>query len=379
MENPHILPEIDTSNGIEFGIYTLGDHMPNPHTSERLSAKERLDQILEMAKVAEQAGVDIFQVGESHQDYFVSQAHMVILSAIAQATKKLKIASSATIISTSDPVRVFEDAATIDLLSGGRMEIVAGRASRLGLFDLLGYDFKNYTELFEEKLDLLLQINENEVVNWEGEFRAPLKEAHVIPRPNNDKHGLPIWRAVGGPPASAIRAGLAGLPMYITTLGGTSDYFQTSIDIYRAVANRQGFDGKNLPLTTGGFLYANKDLDTAYREAYPHIDRGMMLANGQGFDRRLFAQGKDVRSSINIGDPQLIIDKILYQYELYGMDRYVAEIDFGGVPTDKIMNTLDIIGNEILPAVKKYTRDHKPSKSTRENPNEWEQKIDEIL
>lgn len=379
MENPHVMPKIDTSNGIEFGIYTLGDHMPNPHTGERLSAQERLQQILTMAKVSEQAGVDIFHVGESHQEYFVSQAHMVILSAIAQATKNMRIASSATIISTSDPVRVFEDASTIDLLSDGRMEIVAGRASRLGLFDLLGYDFNDYTELYEEKLDLLLQINEQKTVTWEGKFRAPLKEAQVIPRPANERHGLPIWRAVGGPPASAIRAGLAGLPMYITTLGGTSDYFQTSIDIYRAVANRQGFDGNHLPVTTGGFLYANKDRDTAYREAYPHIDRGMMLANGQGFDRRLFAQGKDVRSSINIGDPQLIIDKIIYQYELYGMDRYVAEIDFGGVPTKQIMNTLDIIGSEILPAVKKYTREHKPSRSTRENPNEWEQKIEEFL
>src|SRR5699024_6508781 len=178
---------IDPTKGLEFGIYTLGDHIPDPTTGKRISAQERLHEIIELAKLAEQAGVDIFSVGESHQEYFTTQAHAVVLAAIAQATEKIKLASSSTIISTSDPVRVYEDFATIDLIANGRAEIIAGRASRIGLFDLLGYDVEDYEELFEEKFELLLKINEEEVVNWSGKFRAPLKNAKVIPRP---KHGL---------------------------------------------------------------------------------------------------------------------------------------------------------------------------------------------
>lgn len=195
---------IDPSKGLEFGIYTLGDHVPDPKTGKSTSPQERIQQIIEYAKLAEQAGLDFFSVGESHQNYFATQAHTVVLAAIAQATSKIKIGSTATIISTSDPVRVYEDFSTIDLISNGRAEIVAGRASRVGLFDLLGYNVHDYEELFEEKFDLLRLINEQEVVNWSGEFRAPLRNAKVIPRPLNGS--LPIWRAVGGSPASAVQA-----------------------------------------------------------------------------------------------------------------------------------------------------------------------------
>src|SRR5699024_1122137 len=184
--NPHIMPEIDKSQGLEFGLYTLGDHLPNPHTGQRIPASQRIKEIIETAEYAEQAGIDTFQIGESHQDYFASQAHLIILSAIAQVTKQIKIASGSTIISTSDPVRVFEDASTIDLISGGRMEIIAGRASRVGLYDLLGYSLNDYEALFEEKFNLLLNINENEYENWQGALRAHLRNAHVIPRTEID-------------------------------------------------------------------------------------------------------------------------------------------------------------------------------------------------
>ena len=215
---------IDQSKGLEFGLYTLGDHIPNPLTGERISAEQRIHEIIELAKLAEQAGIDFFSVGESHQEYFATQAHSVVLAAIAQATSKIKIASSSTIISTSDPVRVYEDFATIDLISKGRTEIIAGRASRIGLFDLLGYNVRDYEELFEEKFELLLKINEEEVVNWSGQFRAPLNNARVIPRPQNGS--MPIWRAVGGAPASAIKAGYAGVPMFLATLGGPATSFK---------------------------------------------------------------------------------------------------------------------------------------------------------
>lgn len=182
-------------NKFEFGLYTLGDHLANPRTGERIPVQQRLQEIIKLAQLAEQAGLDFFSVGESHQEFFATQAHAVVLSAIAQATETIKVASSSTIISTSDPVRVYENFSTIDLLSGGRAEIVAGRASRVGLYELLGYDLHNYEELFEEKFDLLRKINEEEVVNWSGEFRKPLRNAEVLPRPASGR--LPIWRAVG--------------------------------------------------------------------------------------------------------------------------------------------------------------------------------------
>lgn len=354
--NPHIMPEIDKSQGLEFGLYTLGDHLPNPHTGQRIPASQRIKEIIETAEYAEQAGIDTFQIGESHQDYFASQAHLIILSAIAQATKQIKIASGSTIISTSDPVRVFEDASTIDLISGGRMEIIAGRASRVGLYDLLGYSLNDYEALFEEKFNLLLNINENEYVNWQGEFRAPLKNAHVIPRPENDKNGLPIWRAVGGSMASAHKAGIAGVPMYQAHLGGPAEAFKSRIDLYRQTAEERGYDASKLPVATAGFFFTHEDKLEAYRKYYPHINEGMKKSNGQGFPKQGFAEGQDYRSVINVGDPGLIIEKILYQHELFNHDRYIAQLDFGGVTLDDIKRNIDIIGEKILPAIKKYTK-----------------------
>lgn len=343
----------DPSQGMEFGIYTLGDHIPNPHTGERISAQQRIKEIIEFAKLAEQAGIDFFSVGESHQEYFATQAHTVVLSAIAQATEKIKIGSSATIISTSDPVRVYEDFATIDLISGGRTEIVAGRASRVGLFDLLGYDLRNYEELYEEKFELLLKINEEEVVNWSGQFRAPLRDAKVIPRPQQG--WMPIWRAVGGPPASAIKAGVQGVPMYLATLGGPAASFKLSVDAYRDSLKQAGYDPSQYPIATAGFFNAAETTLQAQREAYPHANLGLQLINGRSYPKQHFAQGADPRDVMNIGEPQLIIEKILYQHEMFGHQRYIAQMDFGGVPFDRLKRNIELIGTEILPAIKKYT------------------------
>ncbi|WP_181347004.1 LLM class flavin-dependent oxidoreductase [Thalassobacillus sp. CUG 92003] len=344
---------IDQSKGMEFGIYTLGDHLPDPSTGERNSAGERIHEFIDYAKLAEQAGIDFFSVGESHQAYFASQAHAVVLSAIAQATEKIKIGSSSTIIGTSDPVRVYENFATVDLISKGRAEIVAGRASRTGLFDLLGYDIRYYEELYEEKFDLLLKLNQEEVVDWSGEFRAPLKNAEVLPRPQNGS--LPIWRAVGGSQSSAIKAGRAGVPMFLAHLGGPASAFKQAIDAYREAAEQNGHDPAQLPVATAGFFYAAETSQQAIRDMYPHINEGMKRVNGQGFSKQLFAQGADPHSVMNIGSPQEIIEKILYQHEMFGHQRYIAQIDFGGMPFEHVRKNIEIIGTEILPAIKKYT------------------------
>lgn len=344
---------INPNNGLEFGIYTLGDHIPNPHSGERISSQQRIKEIIELAKLAEQAGIDFISVGESHQEYFTTQAHSVVLAAIAQATSKIKISSSSTIVSTLDPVRVYEDFATIDLISNGRAEIIAGRASRVGLFDLLGYDLRNYEELFEEKFELLLKINEEEIVNWSGEFRAPLRNAQILPRPLNGS--LPIWRAVGGPPASAIKAGQSGVPMMLAMLGGPATSFKYSIDAYRDSLRENGFDPSEFPVATAGFFYAAETTQDAIKEYHPFIDGGMKLTNGRGFPMYQFSQGADPHNVMNVGSPQQIIEKILYQYELFGHQRYIGQMDFGGVPFEKLMKNIEIIGNEILPAIKKYT------------------------
>ncbi|SES20687.1 Flavin-dependent oxidoreductase, luciferase family (includes alkanesulfonate monooxygenase SsuD and methylene tetrahydromethanopterin reductase) [Gracilibacillus ureilyticus] len=344
---------INPENGLEFGLYTLGDHLPNPATGERISAKQRLDEIIELAKLADEAGIDFFSVGESHQEYFTTQAHSVVLSAIAQATEKIKIASSSTIISTLDPVRVYEDFATIDLISGGRAEIIAGRASRVGNFELLGYDLQDYEELFEEKFDLLLQINQKDVINWSGKYRAPLNNAKVLPRPLNGS--MPIWRAVGGHPASAVKAGYAGVPIFLASLGGPVSIFKRTIDSYRTALTEAGYDPLQFPVATAGFFYLAETTQQAQRDTYPSINEGMQHTNGRGYPKQHFAQGASPRDVMNIGSPQEVIEKILYQHEMYGHQRYIAQMDFGGIPFTKLRKNIELIGEEVLPAIRKYT------------------------
>ena len=343
----------DQGQGLEFGIYSLGDHLPDPAAGTRVSAEERIHEFIGYAQAAEAAGIDVFSLGESHQEFFASQAHAVILGAIAQATRTIRVSSSSTILSTSDPVRVFENFATLDLISRGRAELVAGRASRVGLFELLGYDLRDYEELFEEKFELLQQINREQRVTWSGQFRAPLNDAEVLPRPAGES--LRIWRAVGGAPASAVKAGLAGVPMVMAHLGGTTSVFRHTVDAYRRGAEHAGYDPATLPIATAGFFHAAETSQQALRNMYPHINEGMIRTNGQGMPKQHFAQNVDPASIANVGSPQQIIEKILHQHEVFGHQRYLAQIDFGGVPYDEVMRQIEIIGEEILPAVRKYT------------------------
>ncbi|OAB28336.1 luciferase [Paenibacillus macquariensis subsp. defensor] len=344
---------IDTSKGLEFGLYSIGDYLANPHTGTKISPEQRIQELIEASKLADEAGLDVFAVGESHQEDFTTQAHTVILGAIAQATKNIKIASSATVLSTSDPVRVYEDFATIDLISNGRAEIVAGRGSRVGAYSLLGYDVHDYEELFEEKMELLLKLNNEKSVTWKGQFRAALNNATILPQPLTGQ--LPIWRAVGGPPSSAIKAGYAGVPMMLTTLGGPAINFKGSVDAYRETAAKRGFDPATLPVATTSLFYTAENSQDALREYYPHINYGMQALRGGGYPKQQFAQSTDYRDALMIGSPQQMIEKMLYQYELYGQQRFMAQIDFGGVPFDKIAKNIELIATEIMPAIKKHT------------------------
>lgn len=346
-------------SGMQFGLYSLGDYTPNPHTNESVGEEGRIKEIIETAQYAEQAGLDIFSLGESHQKYFVSQAHAVILGAVAQATSKIKISSSSTVVSTSDPVRIYENFATLDLISGGRAEIVGGRASRIGLFELLGFELRDYEELFEEKFELLNYINQQvekgEAVTWEGQYRPSLNRAELYPKAKD--HFLPIWRGVGGPTASAVKAGRAGVPMVLTTLAGPAMAFYPAVEAYHEELAKLGIDPRTYPLTTASPMYIAPTTQEAMAEFYPHVKSSFLHSNGSIFPKQQFAQARSVQDTMMVGSPAQIIDKLIYQYEIYGMDRYIGQIDFGGVPLDKIKRTIDFLGEKIIPEVKKYTQE----------------------
>ncbi len=328
----------------------------NPENGTKLSYEQRIRQIIEMSQLAEQAGLDVFAVGESHQEHFTTQAHSVVLGAIAQATSKMKISSSSSIISAADPVRVFEEFATLDLISQGRAELVAGRGSRTGLFELFGLDINDYDALFEEKLDLLMQLNANDKITWSGQFRPDLNNMKIFPRPVDDY--LPIWRAVGGRPPSAIKAGKAGIPMMMTTLGGPAEVFKDAVDAYRQAGEDAGHDTspKSMPLSTASLFYTAKTSQQALEEYYPHLNVGMSFIRGAGYPKAQFNAATDERDALMVGSPQQIVEKILYQHELYGHQRFMAQIDFGGVPFDKIMKNIELIGEQIIPSVKQHLK-----------------------
>lgn len=354
-----ILPTFNTKNGIEFGVYTLGDHLPNPTTGELIPASQRIEEMIELAKYTEALGFDVFQVGESHQEHFLAQAHLIILAAIARETKNIKLSSAVTTISVLDPVRVFEDAATIDLMSNGRMELIAGRASRIGSFDLYGYDHRDYEDLFEEKLDLLLEINQNEIVNWSGKFRPELKDAQILPRPENDQKGIPIWRGVGNTPSSAIKAGRAGIPLFQAHLAGAAQTYKHRIGHYKEAGMEAGFTDEELPVGTGGILHLAETTEEAFKNAYPHFNSGFQLTNGQDFPKRAFAQGKSSKSVTLIGSPELITEKLIYQYDLFQQQRFTIQADFGGLPLDEVKKTLDIFAEQVMPKVKQHILERK--------------------
>src|SRR5699024_10555717 len=306
---------IDQSKGMEFGLYTLGDHIMNPENGEKLTAQERINEIIELGQLAEQAGIDVFSVGESHQTHFTTQAHSVVLGAIAQATDTIKLASSSTVLSVHDPVRVYEDFATLDLISDGRAEIIAGRGSRIGAHELFGVNMQDYEDIYEEKLELLKAINENERVTWNGRFRAPLENQEILPRPKDGS--LPIWRAVGGPPASAIKAGAMGIPMMLTTLGGPAMNFKPAVLAYQRMAEQHGFNVDELPIGTTSLFYVADTEKEALQGMYPHLNVGMQAIRGAGYPKQQFAQATDTRDALMVGSTEQIIEKLLYQHELF--------------------------------------------------------------
>lgn len=335
----------------EFGVYTLGDYVSDPETDIVVTEQERIEEIIEDAKLADALGFDVYAIGESHQEHFISQAHAVILGALARETKKITLSSAATIVSTSDPVRIYENFSTIDLLSNGRAEIVGGRASRIGLFSLLGYDIEDYEALFEEKFNLLLKLNRENLINWEGTYRKPLKDAILYPKPLNNT--IPIWRAVGGHPQSARVAAMQGVPMTLATIAGPVAHFNKTVDVYRKyfIENNENTEDMRVGITS--LIYIDDTDEAAYKRFFKYVNHVLKQANGHGLNPEIYVDSLDVRSALLVGSKETIIKKLVHQYKVYRHDRHMLQIDMGGMPHADVQRQIKILGEDIIPEVKR--------------------------
>jgi probable LLM family oxidoreductase len=346
------------NTGIEIGLYTLGDIVADPHTGKTISAGQRIKEITEAAKLADDAGLDVFGVGEHHRLDYATSAPPVVLAAIAQITKRIKLTSTTTVLSTVDPVRLFEDFATVDLLSDGRAEIIAGRGAFVESFPLFGYDIKDYDALFSEHIDLFLKLNKNESISWDGHFRPSLRNAEIAPRPFQKE--LPIWVGVGGTPDSAARAGRLGVGMALAILGGDPVRFKPLVDLYRKAGAEAGHNLEELRVGVTGHGYFSKTTQQALDEFYPYYSNYWSYVNrqrGMGFrmSRSDFEQMANPNTALFVGSPQQIIEKILRQHELFGHQRFMVQVDIGGLPFKKVAECIELLATEIAPIVRKET------------------------
>ncbi|MEP7377166.1 MAG: LLM class flavin-dependent oxidoreductase [Chitinophagaceae bacterium] len=341
---------------MEIGIYTFAEVTPDPLTGKTISTHQRIRNLMEEIELAEQVGLDVFAVGEHHRSDFAVSSPAVILAAAAMKTKKIKLSSAVTVLSSDDPVRVFQDFATVDHLSDGRAEIMAGRGSFIESFPLFGYNLNDYDELFAEKLELLTKLNEKEKINWKGHHRPSINNLGVYPRPYQDK--LPIWVAVGGTPESVVRAGTYGLPMALAIIGGMPSRFAPLTQLYRNSAKKAGHAVEQLQLGINSHAYISDTSQKAADEFYPpYADVMTRLGRERGWspmDREHFEAMRGNEGSLLVGSPQQVIDKILYEHELFGNTRFLAQMSVGTMPHDKLMHSIELFGSKVAPAVRKY-------------------------
>ncbi|OIK16843.1 luciferase [Bacillus sp. MUM 116] len=341
---------------MEIGIYTLADLGPNPHTGKTISAHQRLEEIIGAAKLADDLGLDVFGVGEHHRlDYAVS-APAIVLSAVSQVTQRIKLTTTTTVLNTIDPVRLFEDFATLDLLSNGRAEIIAGRGAFIESFPLFGFDVNQYDELFEENIELFLKLNAEERVTWSGRFRSPLQNAEIAPRPLQKE--IPIWVGVGGTPESAARAGRLGTGLALAILGGPPIRFKSLVDIYRQAASQAGHAPESLKVGVTGHAYISKTTQQAKDEYYAyHSNYWGYLDHQRGMStsRADFEIMAAPETALFVGSSEQIIEKILHQYELFGHQRFIAQMDIGGMPFEKVAENIERLATEVAPVVRRET------------------------
>lgn len=341
---------------MQIGVDSFGAVISDPATGVTLSPAQRMENLLEEIVLADQVDLDVFGIGEHHRSEFVDSAPVVILGAAATRTKNIGLSSAVTVLSAADPVRVFQEFATLDLISHGRAEIVAGRGSSVEAFPLFGFDLDDYDSLFSEKLDLLLKIRQNTHVHWSGRHRAPLTGQAIYPRPLQNP--LPIWVGVGGTPASFVCAGELGLPLMVAIIGGEPKRFRPLVDLYREAGRRAGHSAERLivGLHAIGFLgdttqQAAEDFYPGYAHTFTEIgkERGWPPATRAQFDALRGSTG-----ALLIGDAETVVEKILYVNEvLGGLSRITFQMGVSALPHQKMLRSIELLGTRVATIVRK--------------------------
>jgi probable LLM family oxidoreductase len=341
---------------MEIGISTFVERTPDPKTGQIISPHQRMRDLIEEVELMDQVGLDVFAVGEHHRPDFIASAPAVILAAAAARTKKIKLSSAVTVLSSDDPVRVFQDFATLDLLSDGRAEIMAGRGSFIESFPLFGYDLKDYDDLFAEKLDLLIQLTKHEKVSWKGKFRSAIDNLGIYPRPLQQE--LPIWVAVGGTPQSVVRAATYGLPLAMAIIGGSPDHFIPLAELYRSTWLKAGHDESKLQISVHSHGYIADTSDQAALEFYPSYQHVMSkIGKERGWPPLTPQQYQGLRSpkgALLVGSAEEVTEKILYQQEIFGLTRFLLHISVGTLPHKQVMHAIELLGTKVAPVVRKH-------------------------
>lgn len=339
-----------SKHAIQFGIYTLGDLAKDPHTGEWNTPKQRLKELVEAAKLADDAGIEVFGVGEHHRLDFAVSSPPVVLAAIAQATKQIRLTSATTVLSTADPVRVFEDFAILDLLSDGRAEIISSRGAFLEPFPLFGYKLEQHQEVFEEHIRLLQLLNQKERVTWQGNYRSAIEHSEIAPRP--DQEELPLWIGVGGTTATAELAGTCGTGLVLAILKGDPLQYKPLVEAYREAGRQAGHPDERLKAGLTGHGYIADTAEQARTEFYPYYanyklqfkrpDAAYTPLTKEQFDA-LAAQD----TAFAVGSPEQVAEKIVRMHREFGLTRYMLQMDVGGVPFKKLARAIELLATEV--------------------------------
>lgn len=339
----------------EVGLYSFVELTPDQTSGQLLAPQQRVRNLLEEVELADQVGLDVFGVGEHHRPDYVASSPAVILAAAAARTKRIRLTSAVSVLSSDDPVRVFQQFASLDLVSDGRAEIMAGRGSFIESFPLFGYDLQDYDDLFEEKLRLLLKIRNQEVVSWQGRHRAQIEQRGVYPRPVQAP--LPVWLAVGGTPQSVVRAARLGLPMALAIIGGNPAQFAPFAAHYRNVAQELGVDPARLGLSLNMHGYVAEDSAQASDDYYPAYALMMnRIGRERGWpplSREQFEVSRGLEGANLVGTPDQIIERVLRHYQIFGHQRFLLQISVGTLPHAQVLKAIELLGTEVAPVLRK--------------------------
>ncbi len=342
---------------MELGITTFAESYPDPDSGETIGHGERLRQVLAEARLTEEVGMDVYGIGEHHRPDFASSAPVVVLAAIAGQTSRIRLSPAVSILSSDDPVRVFQQYSTLDLVSSGRAELMVGRGSFIESFPLFGYSLSDYEDLFAEKLDLLLAIRDNERVTWSGRFRPPLQDQAIYPRPDQDP--LPVWVAVGGTPESIVRAGTRGLPVALAIIGGDPARFRVLADLHRRTLTESGYDLATAPLAVHAHGYVADTPEQAAEEYFPSYSIAMSrLGRERGWGpmtRGQFDMMRSPEGSLVLGDVETVAAKIIRLREILGVERFMLHISVGTLPHEQVLRAIELLGTKVAPLVEQAT------------------------